>query len=247
MADRDEFYVGYLPTPPGLKRFYVLVAAALLALSASAAAASALLQRSPGASDRKKGVEITGVLDASAYGVLRFEDGGVTRHALLVSPGKFGLKEKFRALDGAPVTAKGLLLERDGRRLMELKGLAEAEDLDPAPPARRGGAAAVDLGEVTLRGEIVDSKCYMGRMRPGDGRAHRACAQLCVRGGIPPVLVTRAPGGAASHYLLVGPDGGAVNDAVLPYVAEPVALTGRLSRTGDLLTLSIDPAAIERL
>jgi hypothetical protein len=59
--------------------------------------------------------------------------------------------------------------------------------------------------------------------------------------------VTRAPGGGASHYLLVGPDGEPVNDAVLPYIAEPVAVTGRLSRSGDLLTLSVHPATIERL
>ena len=162
--------------------------------------------------------------------------------------GKFGLKEKYRALDGQVVTATGLLMERDGRRLMELKEpLVESNDLPDDAAERIRAAPTQDLGRVKLRGEIVDSKCYMGRMRPGDGRVHRACAQLCVRGGIPPVLVTRAPGGAASHYLLVGPDGEPVNQEVLPFIAEPVVVSGELTRSGDLLTLSVYPATIERL
>ena len=51
------------------------------------------------------------------------------------------------------------------------------------------------LGVATLRGEIVDSKCYLGAMKPGDQKTHKACATLCIRGGIPPVLVERLPGG----------------------------------------------------
>ena len=34
-------------------------------------------------------------------------------------------------------------------------------------------ASAVDFGEVTLAGEIVDSKCYLGVMNPGNGKVHR--------------------------------------------------------------------------
>lgn len=45
---------------------------------------------------------------------------------------------------------------------------------------------------VTLDGELVDSKCYLGTMKPGDGKTHKSCAILCLRGGIPPLFVSKA-------------------------------------------------------
>jgi hypothetical protein len=46
-----------------------------------------------------------------------------------------------------------------------------------------------DLGAFTLVGEIVDSKCYLGIMNPGETNPHRECAALCIRGGIPPLII----------------------------------------------------------
>ena len=46
---------------------------------------------------------------------------------------------------------------------------------------------------VMLRGEIVDSKCYLGVMNPGEGTVHRDCAARCLSGGLPPMLVVRSP------------------------------------------------------
>ena len=103
-----------------------------------------------------------------------------------------------------------------------------------------------DAAERTLVGEIVDSKCYLGVMRPGRRRAHRACAALCIRGGIPPLLVTRRPGGERWHLLLTAPGGGPVGDAVLEVVAEPVVITGQVTRRGNLYYLAAGPEAIRR-
>jgi hypothetical protein len=105
----------------------------------------------------------------------------------------------------------------------------------------------IDLGVQALRGEIVDSKCFLGAMRPGRGKPHRACATLCIRGGIPPVLRVETANGEYRHFLLTDEDGRAVNDRVLDVVAEPVEITGRVIRTGDMLVLQANPATIRHL
>lgn len=103
------------------------------------------------------------------------------------------------------------------------------------------------VGEITLRGEIVDSKCHLGVMNPGRFKPHRACAIQCIAGGIPPILVTRASSGALSHYLLVGTDGSAINARVIDFVAEPVDVTGILKIIGDRQVVFLDPATVTRL
>jgi hypothetical protein len=37
-------------------------------------------------------------------------------------------------------------------------------------------------------GELVDTKCWLGVMRPATGKVHRACAARCLAGGVPPGL-----------------------------------------------------------
>ena len=107
-------------------------------------------------------------------------------------------------------------------------------------------AGRESLGSVALRGEIVDSKCYLGAMRPGDGKAHRACAQLCIAGGLPPMLVATGPASGPEYYMLTTDEGGMANALVRPFVAEPVEVTGTAERLGDLLFLRVDPGGIRR-
>jgi hypothetical protein len=148
-------------------------------------------------------------------------------------------------MSGAMVRVSGSLLERDGRRIIELApgpdAVAVIHAAQAAPPVR------VPLGHATLRGEIVDSKCYLGAMRPGDGKTHRACAQLCIAGGVPPMLVTRDAGGNSAYFLLTAPDGAVADALVRPYVAEPVEVSGELERLDDLRILRVDAGGIGRL
>ena len=98
-----------------------------------------------------------------------------------------------------------------------------------------------DLGTVTLTGEIVDSKCYLGVMNPGQGKVHRDCAARCLSGGIPPIFVT-ADG--REQFLLVGPDGRALGrDALREFIAEPIQIQGELLESGSTRLLKIDPGA----
>ena len=111
----------------------------------------------------------------------------------------------------------------------------------------RAGPATVTLGERTLVGEIADSKCHLGVMNPGRAKVHRACATLCIRGGIPPILLVDGEDGSVERYLLVSREGGAVNEAVLPMVADTVEITGEVVREDDLLVLRADPSSYRRV
>ena len=161
----------------------------------------------------------------------------------LVDPFKWGADTSVAGLDGKRVRMEGTLVYRDGQVMLEVvpDSVRAAETgADPRPPVEA-------LGTFTLRGEIVDSKCFLGVMNPGDLKPHRACAARCISGGIPPVLVTRAADGSETHFVLCSLLGEPVNEAVLPFVAEPVEVSGRLAQDGSYLLLSIDPALIRRL
>jgi hypothetical protein len=99
---------------------------------------------------------------------------------------------------------------------------------------------------VTLRGEIIDSKCYLGAMKPGGGKTHKACAALCLAGGVPPMFVTRGADGREAYYLLASPNGGPVAPELHAYAGDPVEIIGEIEQMDDLRTLKVTPAAIRR-
>jgi ABC-type antimicrobial peptide transport system ATPase subunit len=84
-------------------------------------------------------------------------------------------------------------------------------------------------------------------MNPGERRTHRACAKLCIRGGIPPMLWCEDANGEVRRLLLHDTDGKAVNDRVIDFVGDPVEITGDVTRIDDILLLKADPATIRRL
>jgi hypothetical protein len=96
-------------------------------------------------------------------------------------------------------------------------------------------ASTEDLGEFTLVGEIVDSKCYLGVMNLGDTKPHRECAALCIRGGVPPLFIAHDADGRTASLLLVSENN------------EPVEITGRVLRDGEQLILRADPIAYRRI
>ena len=145
-------------------------------------------------------------------------------------------------LDGLDVLLTGTLVHADGRAMIEL-----VPDKIEAVAEGSASPAAAALGTRTLVGEIADSKCHLGVMNPGRRKVHRSCATLCIRGGIPPLLLVDRNDGSVERYLLVAPDGSAVNDAVLPLVADTVQITGEVVREDDLLVLRGEPSTYRRL
>ena len=90
---------------------------------------------------------------------------------------------------------------------------------------------------MTLSGEIVDSKCYLGVMKPGEGLTHRACAIRCISGGIPPMLVSADAQGRPVYHLLTDAAGNALARELLPFVGRPVRISGSEERRNGALFL----------
>jgi methionine sulfoxide reductase heme-binding subunit len=84
------------------------------------------------------------------------------------------------------------------------------------------------LGNVALKGEIIDPKCYFGAMNPGQGKPHRSCAVRCIEGGIMPVLKYKEAGGKTGYAIIMGENGEPVNQLIGYAVGEPVILKGKL-------------------
>jgi len=114
--------------------------------------------------------------------------------------------------------------------------------IDNAPALQ---PATHDLGTVTVTGEIVDSKCYLGVMNPGQGKVHRDCAARCLSGGIPPIFISTD---GYQQFLLVGLDGLALKrDALREFIGEPVTIRGQVLARGDSRFLAVDPRSFRHM
>lgn len=253
-SECDEFFVGYLPTPQRLRRFLRRILPALLTATLLIAALTSSGQADPGAGrwDTTATVTLEGVLLTAPYPMLRVAtaDGRGVETVFLVESGKRG-SSRAAQFSGQPVRATGYLLQRGVRRMLELAetpgALAPTSGMAPATVAFILGTSVVPLGPWTLRGEIVDSKCFLGAMKPGEGKPHKECATLCIAGGVPPLLMTRDAAGRHALYLIVDPSGSAPGAALLLLVADPVEVTGELQAWGDITLLIASPHAFRRL
>jgi hypothetical protein len=253
MADGDDapFYVGYLPVPRRLSRFLWIVVGGNLCFFLASAAILARTMSDPGPAVWNDGQarQFRGTFVAWPYPMLIDTAAATPSARLLVEVGKHGVNREFGALKNKRVVASGWTLDRGGQRMLELEPQPESLALESfvdvaatdKPPTPKS------LGVVTIRGEIVDSKCYLGAMKPGDQKTHKACATLCIRGGIPPALVERLPSGGTRCTLLANIDGGPLDPAAFDRIAEPVEMTGELEELAGVRRLRLRPDAIRRL
>jgi len=236
----DDFYVGYVPrAPAALGRRIKRVVVGLVAASVAVGAALILDQAPFAASKFEYGIyrDYTGVIEEWPYPILRSD----STSFLLVGTGKHGVSDAVRGLQGKGVRLKASLIERGQDRMLEVV---------PGSIQKTGAELAAstqtDLGPVRLRGEIVDSKCYLGVMNPGNGKVHRDCAVRCISGGAPPAFIARDASGETRVLLLTGSDGRALHREVLPFVAEPLLIAGELVRSGSHLILKAEPSRFRR-
>lgn len=237
----DEFYVGYVPKAPApLGKIVARIAAGTL-LAGSVVSAVLIFDQPPfaaGSFEYGTYREYAGVIEEWPYPMLISGDAIF----LLAAPGKHGLSEAVVGLQGKHVQLSASLIERAPDRMLEVIAGSIRAGAQPREARRR----TTDLGSVTLRGEIVDTKCYLGVMNPGERKVHRDCAARCISGGLPPALLARDASGNARILLLVGEDGRALNREVAPFVAEPVEVSGDLVRNGSMLILKAEPTRFRR-
>ena len=246
----DELYVGYLPVPAGQRSFLrwaVPVAVWMLCIVAYFWSRS---QHSPGHGewDQDHAVTLRGSLVSTPDPILfTLDPAGRVEAVLLVDMGKHGAASRAARFVGHPVAATGFIIRRGGRRMLELQSDDGAIVTDASGSPTANIPQSSPLGPVTLRGEIVDAKCFLGAMKPGDGKTHKDCATLCISGGIPAMFVAHDQQGEASTYLLQGPDGGPLDAALLPLIADPVEIHADLVSWGGLNVLRVRSQDVHRL
>jgi hypothetical protein len=255
MSQPDEFYIGWQSkAAPGIGKTVRKAVIVLISVALLGSAVLAVSQRMIGASVFEWGTQknFSGILQIEPYPHLLVPRPGKVEGSpqfstyYLVAPWKFGLdRDAIASFAGKTVTLKGTLIYRGSQTMIETRPewiqAANKASAASAPPH------TVALGKLTLVGEIVDSKCFLGVMNPGQLAPHRACAIRCISGGCPPVLLVRQKDGPPLYLLLVSVDGKPVNKQVLDVVAEPLEITGEVERAGELLILRADPVTYKRL
>jgi hypothetical protein len=255
--NQQEFYIGWMSkAPPGFAKHVKKV---LLILFPAALIVAYLLSTSQkkfstANFDFGKLTEVKGIYYNNPVPMLKvFDKNNLSITIPLVGYGKHGAetaimeleKEKGVSLNGKEVTLKGTLIYGDGKTLLQV-------DKNDNPIVNVGAGSTVllqqkDLGTQTIRGEIVDPKCYFGVMKPGEGKVHRDCAIRCILGGVPPVLHVQNEKGESNYYLIIGPNGEKINEAVQDIVAEPVSIEARVVQQDDWIILYTDKEKIKRI
>jgi hypothetical protein len=244
----DDFFVGYIRGVPRGSRLLILtVTLAFIALMAGAGFFISATQPDPGVGRfffQYK--SFTGILETAPYPLIRVapDDTFPNGHTLLLAgQGKRGVQDKAADLAGQVVDVGGVLLRRGDIDMLQVGGKvplrASIEGLSDT--AREAiDLSVTDLGIWRLTGEICDGKCYTGAMRPGTGIAHKACANLCLNGGIPAVFVSTEPVEGSEFFLISDQNGNPIDAALQRFVAARIQIDGQIERRGDLLVFKVD-------
>ena len=255
---KNEFYIGWMASAPGgiakhiRKVLYLLVAIVLLT-----GVILALQQKKFSTATFEYGqlTEVRGVYQTFPVPSIKMPSSqyafGHTTYLTmpLVGYGKFGAegiiaqleKEKGIKLDGRECSLKGTLLYSDGKALLQIdqQDTPLVRLYTPMPAGSIPSHEIKELGNVELKGEILDPKCYFGVMKPGSGQPHRDCAIRCIEGGMSPVLAVQDSLGHSGYYLLLDENGKKMNDVLKDYIAEPVSLRARAVQYDDWIVLYI--------
>lgn len=247
MSDKP-FFVGYLPVPGPLRLFLGLAALGLMIGFAVFGFAMGTAQDDPGPGAFRFDYgrqTVTGVIELTPYPILHVTEGNDRIKPgdsfMMVAGGKAGVDGRAEPLEGQIAQASGVVLERGDLYMLQLRGgrngLRAAEGSGAIP-------AAEPLGRWRLAGEICDGKCLAGAMRPGRGLAHKACANLCLLGDVPPIFVSSAPVEGSEFLLITGPDGTRLPEEAYDYIGQYVSVEGDIQRHGALLVFAIAPDSL---
>jgi nitrite reductase/ring-hydroxylating ferredoxin subunit len=199
--------------------------------------------------------EYTGVVSNIPFPHILFTKGkdifGNPIHEVLplVNAWKFGADALItnwnKTNENGVATIQGTIIIRDSVKAMELTNkensflASKSQSINIKPVIEK-------LGAVTIKGEIIDPKCYLGAMNPGEGKPHRSCAIRCISGGIMP-MITYTENNQKKYAVLLGENGEKINKQVLDFVAEPIEITGVLYKYENWNYVYFNPNFIKRL
>lgn len=234
-----SFYIGWQSKAPGevgsfLRRICVVMAVLVAGLFFGVAVAQAPVDVGTFEFGIEK--EFEGRLVEEPLPLLVVGEARQAQVFLLVGAGKFGPPEVIRGAGGAEVRFQGSLIEREGVTMIEMNRPASFRVVSGAS---RSVEAPTTLGRGSFVGELVDTKCFLGVMRPATGKVHRGCAARCLSGGVPPGLLVRDGTGTLALLVLTGHDGQPLSISS-ELAARRLAVTGILSRRDRTLFLEVE-------
>jgi len=246
----DEFYINYAPMPSGYRRFLIQ----FIPLLVLGVIIFALVL--PRVHDQFNSGKIHGTVDLEGLLV-----GEPVPHLIVPRPGDTTSSVPFSryVLSGRGKTSPDAsVLEQIGnwvklngtvvsRNHLSVMAVRSAEAISPPDNVNLTPNAGTSLGEYSLTGEILDSKCYPGVMKPGQSKTHRACAIRCISGGVPAVFRVKNNRNDVMYFLLADEQGQAVNDRILNLVADPIRITGKVIQYDDMFVIQADPSSYKRV
>jgi len=228
MNDPDEFYIGYeaaMPTGIARRTRVAVAVLGIVALGVAAVVTLAYRRLAESSFDYGHHQSWTGRLVAQPAPALLVPGPGGFRWFWLVGRGKHGADPMLASVGGDWATVTGTLISREGWRMIEVAAAAPVPAADgetrDLPPVAGGD-------EVVLDGEVVDSKCFLGVMNPGERTVHRDCAIRCLSGGVPPMFVYDTANGRRDLAVLVDVEGRLLHDEVGPLVGRALSARGRM-------------------
>ncbi len=251
--EKDEFYIGYSTEHPVktmrfLKFFITILGIVVLGV----AIIFALGQKPFKNSTFELGslTEVEGVLHLTPYPFLRTTlADGASKDILLLGFGKFGATKGLQKIfenknpQGMAIRLNGTLIYYEGKTLLQLE--SDVSGTYTLLGKTNTVSTIKEMGNVSLKGEVIDPKCYFGVMKPAFGKIHRSCAIRCISGGIPPVYVTMNAQNEASYYLITDEKGEPIHDAIIDYVGKPSEIQGKLVDLGDWMQIRLNPNTIK--
>ena len=242
----DPFYIGYnARMPPALAPRIRGAAAALIALAVLLSLLLIAVQRrfAPGDFEFGRTRVIEGRLVEFPYPALDV-DGQTPGSYWLVGLGKHGAAASVRGLDGRRVRVRGTLIQRDGDKMLQID--SDGIEMVSAPPETKP-SSIVRIRTVTVVGELVDSKCHLGVMKPGEGPVHRDCAVRCLLGMVPPMISVHNAPDLPARLALVREDGGPLFSDFSALAGRPLAIRGTLVTQGARRFLAANIADVEMI
>lgn len=245
-----DMFVGYGPVPGIDRRTMLTFGVVTAGITSGFGYLIAKTQAGAGRGDWDMATQLSfsGRVYAAPYAHMRTLEGGRVRTLLLGCETKCGARDRLEDIafvEGGAVV-HGSLLERDGYGMVATRStpdwiMPDSSHLSlPAPVVE-------DLGEAELTGEILDTKCWFGAMRPNEGLSHKACATLCIASGVPPYFGVKDGRGRERALMITDLEGRELIQPLLSYVAEPVRAAGRIIRVDDLFQFRMDPGSLRRV
>lgn len=251
---RDEFYIGWqekAPSGVASRTRAAVITIGILALLVCAGFVFTQLPFNHSTFEITRLRTIEGILEKTPIPCLRVaadknKQGEILyQRILLIGFGKHSALPTIdsieaaqgKTLDGQGVQLEGKLIYYDGQTAMELtnglkafKGFAEITKMPTSPK---------DLGAITVRGEMLDPKCYLGVMKPGEGKPHRSCAVRCIQGGIPALFKTTLET-THQYFFLIDSSGQDISKSIAPYIGDDLQLCGKAEQWDNWLVLRLD-------